>query len=658
MTLALTRLFAYFTLIAYLVVGSVAVRFITADTSAISISANYLNVLTPAPVKDSQIASIEAPELKFAEIAFPAEAKKAPAVKVAQVQPVKKIAKKALSKHELPFHEPVQLSKVEFKGSLPTGLLALFVPVKEEVETMVAEASAEIADEVSTTMAMTEAVEAEPVFFEYSSETSEPSLVENRSTEAQEKNIQAKVVSVDKAVDTTTPEEVALDDLLVFDYSAAQKDLTSPAASKVSKMTTQKKKISSTKNTGSVDPLLAGDVKEEESAANGFLASGYPSEMNIQASGTDLKNTHKLNNFEIRFQDDLSEMMGDFGNGVVSLKQLLAEEGMTRSVAILKRGYAPTNTELILEKGVGTYSLPMIEEDVFNEKMAPFESLGAVGALLIELDDETEIAQIDVPFGNVIQLDGELKKTTTENYRYQLFLGVKAGNALVTYKRFDGESISKVLHIHDRELTFEANFFEKISNQTVALYEEGLLGKEKSPLIIPADNVKIFASNKASKKINDHTHKVDFDHGILASRRYIELSHQDEPIFVGIRNNTKTVVPSENFMRYVLSRLEGARLGNRCLVQVNLSKKAVSVDVGSESVGNSLMTYTQVLDTDGKFYDSVGAKTRKIIIVGENQGSLDFSQDAKINIKITYQDDSVQFLGSYCSPNSYMVEQL
>jgi hypothetical protein len=656
MTLALTRMFAYFTLIAYLVVGSVAVRFMTADTSTISISTNYLNVLTPSTVKDSQLASIEAPEQKFAEIAFPAEIMKSELVKVAQVQPVKKTTQKVLSKNELPFHEPVQLFKVEFKASLPTGLLALFVPIKEEVETMVAEASAEIADEVSTTMAMTEAVEAEPVFFEYSNETSEPSLVENRSTEAKEKNIQASVVSVDKAVDNS-PEEVALDDLLVFDYSAAKKDIATQEASKVSKLTTQKKKSSLAKKGTAMSPLT-NDEKEEETAVNGFLASGYPSEMTIQASGTNLKNTHKLNNFEIRFQDDLSEMMEDFGNGVVTLKQLLAEEAMTRSVAILKRGYAPTNTELILEKGVGSYSLPMIEEDVFNEKMAPFESLGAVGALLIELDDETEIAQIDVPFGDVIKLDGELKKTTSDNYRYQLFLGVKAGNALVTYKRFDGESISKVLHIHDRELTFEANFFEKINNKTVALYEEGLLGKEKSPLIIPAENVKIFASNKASKKINDHTHKVDFDHGILASRRYIELSHQDEPIFVGIRNNTKSVVPSENFMRYVLSRLEGARLGNRCLVQVNLSKKAVSVDVGSESVGNSLMTYTQVLDTDGKFYDSVGVKTRKIIIVGENQGSLDFSQDAKINIKITYQDDSVQYLGSYCSPNSYLVEQL
>jgi hypothetical protein len=70
------------------------------------------------------------------------------------------------------------------------------------------------------------------------------------------------------------------------------------------------------------------------------------------------------------------------------------------------------------------------------------------------------------------------------------------------------------------------------------------------------------------------------------------------------------------------------------------------------------MTYAQVLDSDGKFYDSVSDKTRKIIVIGESQGSSDVFADAKINIKIQYQDGSSQFLNSYCSPNTYLVEQL
>jgi hypothetical protein len=65
-----------------------------------------------------------------------------------------------------------------------------------------------------------------------------------------------------------------------------------------------------------------------------------------------------------------------------------------------------------------------------------------------------------------------------------------------------------------------------------------------------------------------------------------------------------------------------------------------------------------MLDSDGKFYDSFSNKTRKIIIIGEGQGGSEVSPDAKVNIKIQYEDGSVQFLNSYCSPNTYLVEQL
>jgi hypothetical protein len=70
-----------------------------------------------------------------------------------------------------------------------------------------------------------------------------------------------------------------------------------------------------------------------------------------------------------------------------------------------------------------------------------------------------------------------------------------------------------------------------------------------------------------------------------------------------LKDNKTLSIPSESFMRYVLSNFEGGNLGNRCLVQVNLTKKISKVDIGSESVGSNLATYTQMLDTDGKFYD-------------------------------------------------------
>jgi len=48
----------------------------------------------------------------------------------------------------------------------------------------------------------------------------------------------------------------------------------------------------------------------------------------------------------------------------------------------------------------------------------------------------------------------------------------------------------------------------------------------------------------------------------------------------------------------------------------------------------------------------------KIIIFGDNHGDTEDGGDSKINLKITFKDSSVQYLSSYCSPNTYLVEQL
>ncbi len=93
-------------------------------------------------------------------------------------------------------------------------------------------------------------------------------------------------------------------------------------------------------------------------------------------------------------------------------------------------------------------------------------------------------------------------------------------------------------------------------------------------------------------------------------------------------------------------------------MQVNLKKKVLNVDIGSESVESSLMTSVQMLDSDGKFYDSVSEKTRKVIIVGEGQGANGVSRDGKINVKVEYVDGTSDYLSTFCSPDTYLVEQL
>lgn len=697
-------MFAYFTVAMYLVVGTVAVRFLAPEMTTVSFTTSYSKILSNTEIEVAQAEAVVAPEMSFAAIKMPVEVKPArvPAKVVAKAAVVRKPAVvvevvkapemkiEKVATNELPFYEPVTLSTITIKTDLDTNLVALYQDFAYEA---VAAATAPVSDEISTKLAASE----EPEFFEYSAdgpvdEKKEEPVKAPETAEVKE-DVKEEIVTEDIAdmVSAEAPvtasaaavatEEVADDDLIAFDYSKADKDIKAQTMPTISTVTTQsvaapqapgvsvdlrglgQSKPSSNKPSKPVttqsekNNLVDNSNKVVEKAVASKSSVTYPSRVTIQITGTDLNNTVEEKGFEVRFQDDLSDAIQDYGAGEINLDQTLSQEKMTRSITVLKRGFTPTNTDLIMEYEGARVSLPIIEEGKFNELLAPFESRGPIGAVLVELEENVEGAILDVPYSQVLKLDEDLRVTEENVFSYQLFVGVKAGNALLSYKDARGTT-SKIIHVHERELTFESNFFEEVLNERVSLLEEDLLGKEKTPLIVSAEEVKEFATNKTAKKINNHTYETDFGRTLLGGRKYIELSHQREPVFVGFKENMQLEIPSENFMRYILSKFEGSSLGNRCLVQVNLSKKALKVDVGSESVGASLMTYTQILDADGKFYDSVGAKSRKVIVVGENQGPQENSQDAKINFKVTYEDGSVQYLGSYCSPNSYLVEQL
>lgn len=675
----LTRMFAYFTLVTYLMVGTLAVRLLMPEMTTVEVSSSYLEIFKKYEVTNHVPEEIEAPEMAFADIEFPVEKKVLPVKRaiVKKSSPAPEMKLEKVAKNELPFQEPVELKPVVVEAELDQKFASLYVDFKYEA---VAEVES-VEDEVSTKLAS----DAEPEFFEYPVAAAAPVKNETKeeiptpSEKIEEPVIQSiDVQQVAQGPEVILPaEEVAVDDLITFDYSKAQADVKEQTMPTVSKLTTQgagpaqssmarqmkwemkgKSKKSKNVTTHNPSPLKNNKMNILPPAPVEEEIKTYPNRVTIHLSGTNLQEVREEVGFEVRFQDDLNETYQDYNNGSVSIDQELASPKMTRSMAVLKRGYAPTNTDLILEEGVTEAVLPVIEESKFNELLAPFESRGPIGAVLIELDDSTKDSNLDVPFSKVLRLDEDMKITEAEEFRYQLFLGVQAGNAMLSYRDEHGGVTSKIIHIHERELTFETNFFEQVKDETIKLLEEDLLSKDKTPLIISSEEVREFATENIATKINNHSYKLNFDKTLLGGRRYVELGHQEEPIFAGLKENNTLIVPSENFMRYILSRFEGAKLGNRCLVQVNLSKMATKVDVASESPGQSLMTYTQVLDSDGKFYDSVGAKSRKVIIVGENQGAPGLSQDAKINVKITYFDGSVQFIGSYCSPNTYLVEQL
>jgi hypothetical protein len=682
MLFTLTRFLTYLTLFMYLMVGVIAVRVLFPETTTIEVSRSYLGYFSKTHFKSAESITFTTPEINFAEIKFPSDIKRNVHTRAVSIKTAKKVGTPVLkvedvSKHQLLFHEAVVLRPVFMANNLPVHHVALFNEFNYQSVAAIQEKKTDsLTDEVSTKLAAS----TEPDFFEYpTTETKAPQVeasvktVTNQSTKDEKLSTNSDdslVVDESSQNVENITEEVAVDELITFDYSKVGREIKAEKVPMISSVTTQHVPAPSLSvatpakvQKGNSKTVTTQKSQNQKSETQDFLNTykapkTFQNRVSIQVTGTDLVKTENEAGFEIRPQDDLGESVSDYNSGEAVLDHEIAQAKMTRSITVLKRGFVPTNTDLILEDGGSEITLPLITEAKFNELLAPYESRGPIGAVLVELDDEVEIAALDVPYSKVITLDEKMNKTEDRDFSYQLFIGVKAGNSLLSYKSASGEVTSKIIHIHDHELTFETNFFENVSNERVSLVEEDLLSQEKHPLIISSEEVRQFASDKTAKKINNHTFETQFNKTLLGGRKYLELAHQAEPVFVGYKDASILVVPSENFMRYILSRFEGGKLGNRCLLQVNLSKKALKVDLASESVDDGLQTYIQVLDSDGKFYDSVGDKTQKVIVVGESQGSFEQGQDAKINFKVTYQDGSVQFIGSYCSPNTYLVEQL
>lgn len=706
---AFTRILALITFAAYLVVGAFVVRVMNPELSSITISSAYFSLSTDIRLASVETDDLRAPIMAFEAIKFPV---KAQPKMIAKVKPTRPVIRQ-VAKNELPFAETIKVEAVKFAAPVMTNHLALFQEVKAEVIAMKE-------DVISTKQAVAQEFP-EPEFFEYPVETPkktdapktktkvakklelDPALVAEAKAAptkevAEEVSLaelvttpDAKAASVTEAaveeVVTTQPvkgEEVVLADyakikpeaapvveeeLIAFDYSKAKDAVNNQTMPTVSfsnvvapVQTTQPVAAPVTVQPSvATQPAKAPMTPEKQVnalSAPKSLVSNMRSDVSVQGVLTDLKGSKTAQGFEVRFSDEPSSSLEDYGSGEVIVSDNLASESMTRASTILKRGFAPTNFDLIVKDGSSSMTVPLIDNETYNELQAPFESTGPIGAILVELDQDTEAFKIDSPSRRSLKLDENLNQTDAEEYTYELILGVKPGNTMISYKTTRGEVVSKIIHVHEGEVTFDANIYESISRNKVELLEEDLLGQEPSALITSADRVKIFATNKTAKKLNDRTYELDFGLGTIAGRRYLELNHQSEPVFVGLRGNRSAVVPSENFMRHILSLVEGKGLTDRCVIQVNVSKKVADVSVGTESSNDSLMALTKYLDTDGKFYDSASEKTKKVVIVGENQASGNESMDSRVNIKVTYQDGATEYIGSYCSPNTYLVEQL
>ncbi len=556
----------------------------------------------------------------------------------------------------LPTNDEIKVAAVESAMIETTQLVALMDQLKMPTDTVVAktevapsadEPVSPVTDSVQTAQAApASAVDAEPEFFEIPAKKTEMKAEGVATTEraAEPAPIEPPDYNRPEGWDlpvssqaTAAIDEVKLDDdIETFSYGAPVSNSV-PVVEPVS-VTTQ-----------SPAPAPAPVRKP------GYSVPTQGVRVAIAPVAVGLNKVSALKRFEVQSKGDDGDYWENNDDGQVVWNEAVVGES-TRSVIVQDRAgdYMPTHVEVAMVKKI--HEIPVFSV----EKMRTLPQVTAnvpTGYILVELDEET--VDVDVDGSPVVKtkLTQDFVVTKKEDHRYILLSGVEVGNRSLAVKQSDGRSAFRVVHVEQNEMTFETNLYAAEERLDIKLNEEDLLAKRKRPLVISGDQVTAFFTNKKAQKSAPDTYNLPSVPRLLGSRQYLALSHQGENILVGVEGSGSVEVPSEGLMREVIRRFKLTGSAQACIIQVNLDRAVKGHQVLAQSYDKGHVSYSLALDADGEFYESPGEASRRLFIMSENRGG-SFSENAKINIRLEYLDGSIRSFSSYCSPNTYLVEQL
>ena len=270
---------------------------------------------------------------------------------------------------------------------------------------------------------------------------------------------------------------------------------------------------------------------------------------------------------------------------------------------------------------------------------------------MIALDPSIADTEIDSTYAQKILLDKNFKLATAANgASYVLFAGVKTGNILVRYLLTNKESAQKILYVGDGEMAFESPNFSSSQRETYTFTTRNLLGQKKKELIISGDAISFFNTTNNAKKKALNAYEIKVPTLVSGMRKYLEFKHLKDSIFVGAWNEKDIEVPSNEFIGKVLEVNQVSSLKERCVVQLNLSKDLREIKANGKNRSGEMFVETTFLDKDGNFSRDNSELAEKAFIVGDMEGLF--------NVKLEYTDGSTEFLKSFCSEGSYLVEQL
>ncbi|MDD4974686.1 MAG: hypothetical protein PHY93_10075 [Bacteriovorax sp.] len=396
------------------------------------------------------------------------------------------------------------------------------------------------------------------------------------------------------------------------------------------------------------------DAKAAMAEADAFMTRTNTSESRFTLRAKEINlSTQKRRQalaFEFVPDYDRSERSDDQGTGEIAFGYSLNGEMNTQTGVVQAQGMISTRVELNLA-GKANLEVPLINEEGM-QKFLQKQGLSIEGNLLtLAINPSIIDTEIDSRFAERFFFDKNFKPlTSANNASFVMYAGVKSGNVMIRYLLSNKESAQKIVYVGDGEMYFEDAEFVASNRETFIFTTRTLLGQKRKELIIDGGAISYFNTNITATKKALNAYDIKIPSLVSGMRKYLEFKHLKDSVFVGSSNEKDIEVPSNDFISKVLEMNQVSGLKDRCVVQINLSKDLREIKANGKNRSGEMFVETSYLDKDGNFSRDSFEMAEKAFIVGDMEG--------QFNIKLDYTDGSTEFLKTFCSEGSYLVEQL
>ncbi len=550
---------------------------------------------------------------------------------------------------------------LDFNGSPVKEKLAEIknLDIEDSVETAQASTTTEetVADAVTTTQPSTERKvdDEEMVMFDYK---------ENAQPAAVKQTIDQKLYErpISKAVQKVISREMGNAPIKKINKMNTQRIFPEVSTQNESKNTTlidnQEIDLDSNDNVSYeyAAPKKAMTKKEAVEAfteSEAFTTNSPTNESAFILKGIEVNlNTQKLRQartFEFVPDYDRSERSDDNGSGEISFGYSLSGAMNTQTGVVQSQGMIPTRVELNLD-GKSSLEIPLINEEGI-QKFLEKKGINVEGNLItLTLNSNIVDTEIDTKFDQRFYFDAGFKNTNNIlKAKYIMYAGVKSGNIMVRYLLANHEVAQKIIYVGEGEMYFEDEEFVGGNRETYTLTTRNLFGAKKKELNIDGELINFLNTKINAKKKALNAYEVKIPTMPSGMRKYLEFKHLKDSVFVGISTEKDLEIPGNEFIAKVLEMNQVSSLKEQCIVQINLSKDIKELKANGKNQSGEMFIETSFLDKDGNFTKE-SELAEKIFIVGDKEGLF--------NLKLEYTDGSTEFLKSFCSQNSYLIEQL